>query len=89
MNKRLITIAGIVTLLALVVMPTVKATNEGSYQNGTWNETNKTGGSFCKGNTCYISTADEFGKTSTIKQVSTYCMPVRLPSLVWYNWCIF
>jgi hypothetical protein len=27
--------------------------------------------------------------TIPYKQVSVFCMPVRLPSLVWYNWCIW
>ena len=26
---------------------------------------------------------------SEYKQVSVFCMPVRLPSLVWYQWCIW
>jgi hypothetical protein len=26
---------------------------------------------------------------SYYKQVSVFCMPVRLPFLVWYNWCIW
>jgi hypothetical protein len=25
----------------------------------------------------------------TIKQGTVFCMPVRLPSLVWYQWCIW
>lgn len=24
-----------------------------------------------------------------VNQVSVFCMPVKLPSLVWYNWCIW
>jgi hypothetical protein len=27
--------------------------------------------------------------TAEIKQVSVFCMPVRLPNLVWYNWCVW
>jgi hypothetical protein len=26
---------------------------------------------------------------SEYKQVSVFCMPVRLPSLVWYQWCVW
>jgi|SRR5215467_6496905 len=26
---------------------------------------------------------------SEYKQISVFCIPVRLPSLVWYQWCIW
>jgi hypothetical protein len=29
------------------------------------------------------------GRVPHVKQVSVFCMPVRLPSLVWYQWCIW
>ena len=35
-------------------------------------------------NTAIITTIPSY-----YKQVSVFCMPVRLPSLVWYNWCIW
>jgi hypothetical protein len=35
-------------------------------------------------NTVIITTIPSY-----YKQVPVFCMPVRLPSLVWYNWCIW
>ena len=29
------------------------------------------------------------GGVPHVKQVSVFCMPVRIPSLVWYQWCIW
>jgi hypothetical protein len=36
-----------------------------------------------------ITSTDTVKPEPEYKQVSVFCVPVRLPSLVWYQWCVW
>jgi hypothetical protein len=83
------------SLVTIILAPIIAHGQQGTTATAP-HGSNSTDGGRCVDYTCQIKgppthddALDNKQQTSMIKQVTVFCTPVRLPTLVWYQWCVW